>query len=362
MEGFMLHVAQQRWRAIAVFAIAALVGVFVLAGESPAVGSIGDGFEQGSGTTGISAEAAASLAATSHVKQVHPTGFDVIDSTDTKTLLSTNDYCMSSGGASGFAGDLITSVELPVGAVITGFSVHYWDNDAANVNAFLGRTSQAGAGTASVAQIGDGFISAGTPGFGQGTVVVSEAVDANETFFLYYRTFSGSSDTALCGFDLLYDIPSSGDNLLFTALDAPCKVFDTFTAPPGVFAGPVGPDDGLLTPVIAAPSAGEVTSQGGDAGCAETAIPADAVAVSINFTTRNISQKGNIRTAASGAATKPVVNFSDTAVMNNSNEVTVLLSGGAIDFEIGGQASGDDTLNVSGVVFGYYTPLPNLGN
>lgn len=161
--------------------------------------------------------------------------------------------------------------------------------------------------------------------------------------------------------------PSSAqvEDTVYTAV-TPCAVFDSRTTQgaTGVFAGPylgdrtptgfAGVNNKTLQITDTFP-----TGQGG--GNTDCGIPKDAVAVHINIVATNPLTAGNIVAAPAGQTppTGGIVNYQVlTPALNNSNASNIPLSAdGTLDIYTNcGQSCTAATVDVRGVVLGYYTP------
>jgi len=335
---------------VAALAVVAINGGTSLAGD--------DGIERPAAEAPAAA-AVATSAAQAHTKLVSMAAFQSISTPDVTRTMVAGSFCATGVGhdPNFNSWQLTAPVELPVGAVITGMNADLYDADANNITLYLVRSDL------NDRSLVVAIASSGTAGFGNfAASPFTHTVTAHEGLWLVYdSSAAGANLNGICGVQIEYEIPSDNDNLVFTALAAPCRLFDTKAASAAPWVGPLGPVDGAVSFEITTPSAGQVGNQGG-AACAETAVPADAVAVSINIIARSPLEQGHIRAAATGSATQPMVNYSLAAGMNNSSAVTVALGGGSMDIQIGGLAALTDSVDVRGVVLGYFTPGPNVSD
>ena len=141
----------------------------------------------------------------------------------------------------------------------------------------------------------------------------------------------------------------SGDEALVYVPVEPCKVFA------GIDLDGADLNDVATLDMTAV---GMPSGQGGEV-CAQTAVPAEAVAVSLNLIAQFVDARGNLQIGPAGGNTESVVNFVDTVDMNNSTELTVPVNGnGEIDVRVGGSGTNGiaNVATAKGVLLGYWVP------
>ncbi len=289
-----------------------------------------------------------------------------IDTGDLAIVQYGSSRCLvPSSSSTGNLTEVVSPVELPDGAQITGLSFYGEDsNNASDITIRLQKTEVFTAGLigGSDSITGSEVVSFSTSGL-SGVGSVFQDVNPDEltgstgsvlTGFTsrYYfieveMNNAATSSHKLCGISIFYQVPTSGDNQVFTPL-TPCAIFDSRPGQGG-------------TGIFAANETRTVTVTGdtsGQGGAGDCGIDSRATAIQVNIIVLDPTGVGTLKLWDPGDPEPQGVLAYEASLNRWNNSATVPISG-ADQLSIKTKNSG---AHVRLVVTGYYSAVSNMGN
>jgi len=173
--------------------------------------------------------------------------------------------------------------------------------------------------------------------------------ETTQTYLSLYweATVAAGTNHTLCGVNVYYKVPTTGDNQVFTPL-TPCAIFDSRTSQggTGTFTGNESRDITVT---------GDTTGIGGSTACG---ISSAATAIQLNILVLNPAGTGTFKAWAQGA-TEPagLVAFANDLTRWNGSATVPIAVNDQMSIKMKNTAA-----DVRLVVTGYYSAVSNMGN